>query len=252
MTRMPDRHCEEVRQFIGAAARSRSFVPPPAQLAEHIAGCTTCQGALALLLRELLGGPSQPPRIGCATCQQRIAAYAELDSEGGTALRTYPEISWHIATCAECAEIYALTAALLEAERAGALSAFPLRAEVTSFVLATIRLTRSFLARTLSPPAPALGALRGQASDRTVLYETESADYVVSLGVQRQPDQQWSLHVTVDPPADGWVTLSLGERGSRVRLSNGGAIVPNMPAAALDAPDGPDLIGQIDLDIRAG
>jgi hypothetical protein len=246
---MSGKQCEEVRRLIRAAAQSGSVAAPPAELVGHIVGCATCQGGLALLLREMLG-PQMPPGIGCATCQQHLAAYAELAAETNVALQTYSAVGWHLWTCAGCAEMYEMTAALLEAGRSGTLRAIPelFGAPAGRQLLAAFRLARAFLSQALPTPPPLLGAARGDEEAEGVLYETEAGAYLISVGVRRQPDQQWSLVVTIEPPASGQLSLMLDDHSSQVPISAGMALVPNLPDAALGAHEGSDLVGQIELD----
>jgi hypothetical protein len=62
------------------------------------------------------------------------------------------------------------------------------------------------------------------------------------LSVEQQPDQNWTVRVTLTPPLDGWLVLMLGEAAFRACFdAQGTAVVTDMPATLLAGADGPDL-----------
>lgn len=93
-----------------------SLAPTPAQCA-HVAACSLCRGALAVLLAERISVAPQPP-IDCNACMHDLAALIDLQRSVGILLATreYPVVWWHLWCCSLCAESYALTCDLLAAE----------------------------------------------------------------------------------------------------------------------------------------
>lgn len=81
-----------------------------------------------------------------------------------------------------------------------------------------------------------------------VIYETEVEGHLVSLSAVRQSVEYWAFTVATDPPAEGWVILRIGSCPYRARLMAGSASIEAVPSAALDADEGPDLVGQLVFD----
>jgi hypothetical protein len=224
----------------------------PQLLVEHMAGCAACRGVLLLLVEAFGSWPVQTA-ISCDACQEQLAPYidAELDGGGTAAWRAYPTVGWHLLICPSCAETYKLTCAMLDAEQSGRLTRPPaLRPspQIQRWLLATIHLTRVFLQQALPTQLALLGAARGMAPEQVLLYESDEAGHLVSLSVEQQRDTSWTIVVAIDPPIDGRLTLTLGDFTAAERFHEGRATLRNVPAAALEAPTGPDLLCLIERD----
>jgi hypothetical protein len=111
-----------------------------------------------------------------------------------------------------------------------------------------MHLTRSVLNLALPLPSPMLGAARGHSHANAVLAEDNTvAGHFYTLSVQLQSDGAWSIVMTSTPPQQGYFVLTLGESRFRTRFNEQGeAIVADVPAVLLTAPDGPDLISEIE------
>lgn len=243
--------CGSVRLWLRQAARSSSSVPPE-ELVEHIAGCPTCKGAILLTLTDLLALGPEMGELDCAACEGALAAYLELELEdgGAAALRAYPLVARHLWSCPDCAELYRLTRAAILAARAGTLARPPLlaRAERQPLALTAIRLSRAFLNKALPPPNLLLGAARGPDSGPEVLYENDESGHLVSLAAARMENGDWSISVTVMPPVEGRLLLSVGVRSWTAPFTAGRATVADLAAAILEDESGPDLLGTITVE----
>ena len=250
---MNDLVCADVRQWLQQAVLPKDLLPLDPALCAHIETCPLCRGALAVLAVEALDLPAAPGEIDCRRCEEDLAAFIEQEAEEGSAaaIRTYPQVWWHLWACEVCAETYRITRSLL-AERPGA-SVVP-SMPATLFGQArprqpVLKLPRSFLHRSLAGSIPATGTARGIAGFRNVLAEEESADQHLILSVQRQADGEWRVDVSVKPPPVGWLVLMTGATHFRARFDDQGeAVVQDVPFALLTAPDGPDLDVDIELD----
>jgi hypothetical protein len=227
-----------------------SALPQP--LIEHISECAMCRGALLLLLIEALGGwPTDT--ISCAASQEQLAAYIDVELEAGTAQawQRHPALVWHLLTCFDCAETYTLTRAMLEAQQSGTLAPPPFLSppgRPQRWLLAALRLTRSFLQQSLPTRLAPLGAVRGVEPAWVLLYESEEAGHLLSLSVDSQSQASRTIAVDVEPPIDGRLTLTLDDFTREARFSGGRATIADVPASVLDSPAGPDLLALIECE----
>lgn len=236
---MSEIRCTDVLAWLRSAARADHLLASPTVRA-HIGGCRTCQAALLVLAREL-ATPRPPAPISCQQCREDLPAYLECD-QPAEAMRAYPEVWWHLATCAGCAETAQLTGALLEAEHAGALP--PLRRALLARRQLLVRLPHQFLKRAL----PAAGPMRGGDAGRQVLSRRATpTGHAFTLSVERQPNQSWSLRAEFRPPLAGWLVLTLGSAEFRAPLDQqGNALLSELPAELLDNASGPDLLLELE------
>ncbi len=236
---MSEIRCSDVLVWLRSAAQASNLLAPP-MVRAHIAGCHTCQTALLLLAREL-ATPTLPAPIACRQCREDLPAYLEHE-QPTEAIRAYPEVWWHLATCADCAETARLAGTLLEAEQTGALP--PLRLAQRQIL---VRLPHQFLTRAL----PAARALRGGESGPQVLSKRATpTGHAFTLSVERQPNQSWSLRVEFRPPLAGWLVLTLGTAEFRTQLDQQGcALLSDLPAELLDSAGGPDLVLELEQSV---
>lgn len=118
--------CEQGRAAIAQALTdSRRPAQTPA-LASHIAGCASCRAQRGAILARLAQGVNTRADT-CAACAADLAAYVDvlLDQGASAAASAHPHVWWHLWTCADCAELFAQTATLAAAERAGDLPPLP-------------------------------------------------------------------------------------------------------------------------------
>lgn len=246
---MDTRTCAEVRAYLLDAAHSAGGAPPSPALVRHVAGCPGCQGALMVLLAELLGGTPRVEPILCDAAERDLPAYVDIELEEGTleAMRAFPALAWHLWTCAGCAETYRLLLAAAQAERAGLASLATRSASATSssaLVLAEVRLQPAVVARALPRYRPALGALRGDGPSHAVLFESEAGDYELQLRVAPLGATDWELELHVSPGVDGWLLLSAPGATWRAPLVAGAARLAPLPLALLER-TAPDLVCEV-------
>ena len=236
---MSEIRCADAQAWLRSTAQADNLLAAPL-IRAHIAGCHTCQAALLVLAREL-ATPRPPAPIACWQCREDLPAYLEYD-QPTEAIRAYPEVWWHLATCAGCAETARLAGALLEAEQAGALS--PLRRALLVRRQVLVRLPHQFLRRALPQARPMRG---GETSPQVLSKRTTPAGHAFTLSVERQPDQSWSLRVEFRPALAGWLVLTLGTAEFRAPLDQQGcALLSDLPAELLDSAGGPDLLLELE------
>ncbi len=236
--------CAQVRAFLQHGAGDESLTPP-AEFVAHAAACESCRGALGLIAAALAAAPAP---IDCDACQADMAAFIDCEHAHGffAAFARFPAVGWHLWHCADCAETYQLTRALLDAEARGALAPLPLPA--APLRLPAIRLARAFLNLALPPPLALRPVLRGADANERVLYAETLDRRQVVVSVARQPDDDGTLVVSLLPGAPGVLRLRLGGHAVSAPFDAAGrARVAGLPAALLDAPNGPELLIEIEL-----
>lgn len=242
------RMCAQTRSQLQELFVHRRPVMPEPALCEHIAECTLCRGALALLLAEAVGMTKPPPQVGCDRCQRDLAALIDLEDAEGTpvAIQHYPIAWWHLWTCPTCAEVYQITRELLVLEFAE-LSVPPL--PMPRMARPRTRLTnldRSFLFYAAgsqmsyqhrgAPSAPI-----ELISDEPISDDPADARRL-TVAVRQQRNGDCRFDVRVQPPVAGELVFTLGAFVTRVPFdAEGGASVREVPFALIGEPTGPDL-----------
>lgn len=239
---MSEIRCADLLAWLRSAAHARRLTPTPTPaLAAHAATCPTCQAALLLLAREL-AAPSLPATISCQQCRDDLPGYLEHDLPA-EAIGEYPQVWWHVSTCADCAETARLTRALIEAERSGAL--VPPRPRPAMRRHTLVKLSPRLLARALPPAAPMRGA--DQTPAQVLSQRAVPAGHNFTLSVERLADNTWSLRVEFRPPLAGWLVLTLGEAKFRAPVDEHGvATLGGLPAELLAEAGGPELLVELE------
>lgn len=118
---MPSPFCNRVQEWL--VSNEQLDTVPSQDLCEHVAGCANCRGRLLLLIAALLESPFDQESATCSCCQEDLPAFIDLQRTAGerAALHSYPHVWWHLWTCIECSEVYALTITLLDAVQDGRL-----------------------------------------------------------------------------------------------------------------------------------
>lgn len=244
---------EQLQAYIESALNAPSYVPPSPDLCNSLAHDPEVQGALlALIARRLQLSPSAL-HADIQLCRDDLSYYIEQEQREGTAsaMRAYPHVWWHLWSSEEIAETYEYTRLLLDATEDGSLMlpVFPRKRSVSKpFLITLLHLSRSFLNVAL-PPA-SLGVTRsGEDEGESLLTERRTAtNEIITLSVQQQTDQHWCILVVVQPQPEGLLVLTLGVQVFRVRFVAGRAVVSDVPSALLTAPDGPDMLLEIERD----
>ena len=244
---MNDSFCIDVQIWLGSLDSAAVPTTPPQQLANHVSGCPRCRAALLLLAIELLHVTLEITQMACDQCQNDLAAYIDLDHDSGSAeaIHAYPHVWWHLWTCADCVKMYEMITTLQDAEAKGTLSRMPLTSFIncldlhqTRPVIKAITLPRMWFTRIL---VPQFGPTWGQNDGDTVIHENAEDNYQINATVCKA-DGQWMVVITINPPLDGDVVLTLGTVAFRSRLGpNGVANIWPIPANLLTSPDGPDM-----------
>lgn len=190
--------------------------------------------------------------------ERDLAAYIDTARAGGlaSAIRTYPHVWWHICICADCAEMYQLTTALVEAEAAEELGPLPIpqsskRAKLK--LLERFRLSPTSIERALFN-RPQLGVQWG-ADNRTsdklkkVLIEREISEFHVTISVWQEADNEWRLLVSLTPATSGQIKLVINNSVFQAQLNQSGnnTVIPHIPADLLEAPLSSDILVEIEV-----
>lgn len=180
----------------------------------------------------------KPVVIDCEACFMDLAAFIDLEVAEGLKLAAeiYPDVWWHVISCQDCAEAYAMTWDLTTAEPSYQIVPPPPPS-------LQMRLTNFFLAFALPKPASALRSCTGVCENGKVIYEKANEAYEATLFAKQQPTGEWILLVKTKPNHQGYVMVTLGKEVFQTELVQGQAVV-NLPVA-LAAPNGPDLVIEI-------
>jgi hypothetical protein len=247
---MSDHQCEAVRSWLRERDPALPEIPPP-ELVAHVAGCSACRGLLAALAANLVRVPAAQADLQCADCQSALDAYIDCERRHGVAaaIQRYPDLWWHLWTCADCAEVYHLTNALVDAEEQVAIP-IPITAapepQPRLARLLKVQLARAFLHGVFAPQA-ALGAAWSGGEDESLFAEEQLEDYHIALHVWQRGAIYWGIGITVTPPLTGWAVLSFGElRFSAPFDQHGRAVITEIPHGLLTDRAGPDMLMTIE------
>jgi hypothetical protein len=243
-TSMVSPGCDDVRSWL----TQREQAPPPAELCEHVAACPNCRGALALLLASQA---LPETAIACDEADELLAAFVEYERASGAmaAAQRYPDVWWHLWTCSECAQTYAIMSTLVAAAESAALPALPLLARLAAPqrpALPRLRLARDFL-HALFGPHLALGNAWGPGDDAPLIAEAAADGYHISVHVRVATTDGWDVIVLVAPPMTGQALLTCGELMLRATLNERGeGLIRAVPLELLAGAEGPELLVAIE------
>ncbi len=239
---MTQKECVQVRRWLSSS--DIGTLEPDAEQIQHVAGCLSCQGALAALMAELV---IAPPLIvqSCDAVYDELPAYLELEQEQGklVAAQSFPQVWWHLWTCPECSQATADIKKLIEAEAAGLLPVAPLLPpKPRPAPMPTIRLDRHFLHAVFAQHLY-LGREWSESSDALFLTEHRLSDCQVTIHVIQQGEQSWDLTIRVEPPLQGDIRVDIGDQHYRAKLVDGqNAHIRGIPSSLLADKNGPDLL----------
>jgi hypothetical protein len=243
--------CAQARQLLHRDLQTGKVAGSLSEVREHLSTCPICRTALTLI--TALDLSSVPEPISCQRCQEHLPAFIDVEREAGPgrALQVYPNIWWHLWSCATCLEIYDMATALVDAEQHGELKLPAITHRPSERLIHVLRLTRQFL--NLALPAPQVAVARGSDEGRLVISEGVApggARFTLSVEAQRRGN--WRVAVQVKPAPAGELILTLGAAVFRARFDAfGRASVPDVPAALLTAVNGPDMVVDIAPDEQA-
>lgn len=248
MKHMTGRECTKLQDWLTTA---KGLPDPDPVLSAHVASCKHCQGALALLMANMLGMPPQQA-ASCDDCSEDLPAYAELEYTHGsqTAARTFPQLWWHLWTCPDCSESVETIKLLLHAQAIGRIPAPPAQLAQPTHKqptrLPNICLDRHFLHAVFAPQM-SLGASWNEQNDPLLLTEHTLLDCHVTIHVVQQGIHTWDLTITVTPPIQGNIIVNFGNQHYHAALANGhSAYIVGIPSMLLADPSGPDLMISIE------
>jgi hypothetical protein len=250
---MLEKRCGAVRRWLRQDDTASSIAPPTAELADHVAGCASCRGMLAAVAAELLCAPGLGDARTCAACQEDIDGYIDCERRRGAAaaVQRYSHIWWHLWTCADCAEVYHFTTALLSAEDQQTLAPIPIavpRQPARPAHWPALSLPRAFLHNVFAPQA-ALGAAWSGGDDEMLFAEEERDGYQIAVAVRQRTAAHWVIGVAVVPPVAGWAAISFGELRFRAPFDqHGQAMIAAIPLELLTDRAGPAMLVTIEAD----
>jgi hypothetical protein len=207
---------------------------------------------LAAVAAELLRAPAPGGDVSCAACQDALDAYIDCERRHGVAvaLGRYPQVWWHLWTCSDCAEVYHLTGALLDAEDQRILMPIPVAAPPQPAPRLVrwpaLRLPRGFLHSVFAPHV-ALGTAWSGGEHETLFAEEERDGYHIAVSVRRHDLAYWAIVVAITPPIGGWAAVDVGEQHFRAPFDQRGrAEIAGVPLALLTERVGADMLVTIE------
>jgi hypothetical protein len=207
-----------------------------------------------MISADILRAPEPGDDLICATCQDALDAYIDYERRRGVAaaIQRYPHVWWHLWVCADCAEVYHLTHALLNAEDEQTLvplpAALPPAQAARPVRLPALSLPRAFL-HSVFVPLAALGTAWSGSDDEMLFAEEERDGYHIALSVRQRTAAHWVIGITVTPPVAGWADVSFGELRFRAPFDkHGQAVIAAVPLELLTGRAGPDLLVTIEAD----
>jgi hypothetical protein len=255
---MSDQQCEAVRRWLRQSEPATLPAHPPSELVAHIASCPACRGLLAAGAADLLGVPAARGDLPCDQCQDVLDEYIDCERRQGVAVavQRYPDVWWHLWTCLDCAEVYDLTNALVDAEEQVGLPipaavapeqpAWHARLPTPPLVGIRLQLPRAFLHSVFAPQA-ALGGAWSGGEHESLFAEEQLEEYHIALHVRQRSGTFWAIGIAVTPPLAGWAVLSFGELRFRAPFDqHGQATIAEIPLALLTDRAGPDLLMTIE------
>lgn len=232
-----DHNCQQVAAWTTHGDWATRLRIPLAELVAHVAQCSDCQQRLLILAADV-----KPQTIACATCEDDLAAYIDIERDEGrvAAVRTYPAVWFHLWSCLSCLELYTGILVLLQAEVAGTIAPLSLGS-----VRSRIRLKSLLVPRPIFRSAVAiqtqLGTAWGGEDEDDALFDTDDSGYHISLDVRRQYGE-WYVLVKLIPTMVGVVVITVGDTTFRALIDpHGKATVGPIPPYLLSAAHGPDM-----------
>ena len=248
---MSDQQCEAVRRWLRQSEPSALPAHPPSEFVAHVASCPACRGLLAAVAANLLRVPLVQGDLLCPDCQEALDGYIDGERRHGlaAAVRRYPQVWWHLWVCVDCAEVYQLTNALVDAEQQLVL---PIPIAVVPerpawyMRLPKFQLPRAFLHSVFAPQA-ALGVAWSGADHESLFAEEQLEGYHIALHVRQRSGTYWGIGIAVTPPLAGWAVLSFGELRFRAPFDqHGQAVITEVPLELLTDRAGPDMLMTIE------
>lgn len=236
---MQEHTCQDIQQSLELVLSPSAAAVPTRSMSLHVTGCDACQTVLEQLYVRLTG--EVPPVRDCEPCQADLAAYIDLLLNDGaaTAAQELPHVWWHIWQCAECAETFELTLALINAETRGQIMplASVFRAEEKPAPILKTFLVRPAVVARLFSAHQMLGIAYGS-GDEIVVAEEPGDDYNFQISVQRAQGGDWTVTVTIEPQVSAAVLLTVGASIYRALFDERGrAVVYGISAADLQDPN---------------
>lgn len=248
---MRTHHCESIYLWVQAVLSVGYLTRLPIDLHVHLPECRDCRTLLRWSAAE---SPKLFPSyhaMSCDQCQADIDVFIdEEEANADHAIRTYPQIWWHLTECSDCATIYASVRTIGDAVQHHRLPAFvhrvvPSRAELSPWT--SITLNRSVLNSVMHMQSGQFGIRRGTDDDeQMVLDEQLSEDVQVHIRIQYRSNRYF-FGFTIIPPIAGQVTLQAGQHQLSSPIDRAGqAILGPVQASVLADTDGPNWIFHID------
>jgi hypothetical protein len=192
-------------------------------------------------LYQRLTGQAVPPAGDCERCQADMAVYIDtlLSAGSSAAAQALPHVWWHIWQCADCAETFELTLALIDAELRGEIMPLESLFKTTEPTRPIWRLliVRPEMIAHLFTARQVLGMSYGDAEE-TVVSEEIDANCTFQISMQRAHDEAWSLIVSSEPPLAAMAVFTIGSARYQAPFDEQGrAIVHDISVIELQQAD---------------
>lgn len=254
---MRTHRCKSIFLWVQAVLSVGYLTRLPIDVHVHLPECRDCR---TLLRASAAESPKIFPRyqpISCDQCQADIDVFIdEEELNADHAIRTYPQIWWHLTECRDCATMYASVRAIGDAVQHHRLPAFvhramPSRADLPPW--ASITLNRSALNSAIHMQSGQFGIRRGTDNDEQMLLDEQlSEDVQIHISIHTRSNRYF-VGFTIIPPIAGQVTLVSGQHQLSSPIDRAGhAILGPVQASVIADTDGPNLIFHIHRPESAG
>lgn len=221
-----DKQCARVNRWLLQA----NPLEPPEDLVRHVQGCLRCRGMLALISSNLVRMHPALADLDINTIDDQLPAFIDYERAHGpiAAAQAFPLVWWYLQISPAGAAAYA---ELVE------LSTIPLPLFGSTI---RVRLPYPSVERPIRDIQQKLQANRylGQAwgddGETDVLAEEDLDTVRITLSLRRERDQQATLVVQVDPPAQGTAVIHIADLQLRATIdAQGYAIFPNLDSTLM-------------------
>ena len=210
----------------------------------HLSECPLCRAGILFTLRASNLAP-RPAPASCDECQADLPAFIDLEQrDPAAAPQTYPGVWWHLWTCPDCSDIYAITRALLDAREPCHWAMHqPGESQQVGWLL-PICIAHSDVLLLLPKPSNTRLTVRGP-DRRHALFDEPidtAALHQCTVWATQLDDESYQIDVESTEPLRCAVELRCGDMWLRADFdAEGWASLGALPARLLTEAEGPDL-----------
>jgi len=206
----------------------------PSNLADHLASCPRCRGALLLFVAAHDTTALPTHRHVCAATEAQLPMLVDYERAYGAAaaVKQFPAVWWPSMVCPRCAAAYQAIqeAAAVPGEPWQPTMPAPLARRRTQIVIRGGAVTRMLGAR------QQLGVAWGTPHADLMISEEEQDEYRIQIFLRRKQAGRLTLVVRTEPPARGVASLMIAHQAHYLALDpDGSAVFANLAEELFDA-----------------